>query len=116
MRFANSFQNIFLACRNAKQQFRRAANADLQPLPNSRARWVALSDEGKTFYPGVGADEMMAALYSLKAIRSGAYDDPEVFANDVIVVGDSQARRIFKDVLQASPLITTPLLILFRTN
>jgi polysaccharide export outer membrane protein len=60
--------------------------------------------------------QKMAALYSLKAIRSGAYDDPEVFANDVIVVGDSQARRIFKDVLQASPLITTPLLILFRTN
>ncbi len=60
--------------------------------------------------------QKMAALYSLKAIRSGAYDDPEVFANDVIVVGDSQARRIFKDVLQASPLITTPLLILFRAN
>lgn len=60
--------------------------------------------------------QKMAALYSLKAIRSGAYDDPEVFANDVIVVGDSQARRIFKDILQASPLITTPMLILFRTN
>lgn len=60
--------------------------------------------------------QKMAALYSLKAIRSGAYDDPEVFANDVIIVGDSQARRIFKDVLQASPLITTPLLILFRNN
>ena len=60
--------------------------------------------------------QKMAALYSLKAIRNGIYDDPEVFANDVIVVGDSQARRIFKDVLQASPLITTPLLILFRAN
>lgn len=60
--------------------------------------------------------QKMAALYSLKSIRGGIYDDPEVFANDVIVVGDSQARRIFKDVLQASPLITTPLLILFRSN
>jgi len=40
--------------------------------------------------------------------------DPEVFANDVIVVGDSQARRLFRDFIQASPLITTPLIILFR--
>ena len=58
--------------------------------------------------------QQLAGLYNLKAIRRGNYSDPEVFANDVIIVGDSQARRIFKDVLQASPLITTPLIILFR--
>jgi polysaccharide biosynthesis/export protein len=55
-----------------------------------------------------------AALYDLRAIRQGLYDDPEVFSNDVIYVGDSQARRIFKDVVTAAPLITTPLLYLFR--
>lgn len=60
--------------------------------------------------------QKMAALYNLKAIRRGAYEDPEVFANDVVVVGDSQARRIFRDVLQASPLLTTPLLIFFDRN
>ena len=58
--------------------------------------------------------KQLAGLYDLKAIRRGNYDDPEVFANDVIVVGDSQARRLFKDFIQASPLITTPLIILFR--
>lgn len=58
--------------------------------------------------------QQLAGLYNLKAIRRGAYSDPEVFANDVIVVGDSQARRLFRDLIQASPLITTPLLILFR--
>ena len=56
--------------------------------------------------------KQLAGLYNLKAIRRGNYGDPEVFANDVIVVGDSQARRIFKDILQASPLLTTPLIIL----
>lgn len=56
----------------------------------------------------------LAGLYNLKAIRRGAYSDPEVFANDVIVVGDSQARRLFRDLITASPLITTPLIILFR--
>ena len=43
--------------------------------------------------------QKMAALYNLKAIRRGFYNDPEVFANDVVVVGDSQARRLFKDAL-----------------
>ncbi len=60
--------------------------------------------------------EQLAGLYNLKAIRRGNYNDPEVFANDVVVVGDSQARRIFKDILQASPLLTTPLIILTRSN
>lgn len=50
----------------------------------------------------------MAALYNLDAIRRGYYDDPEIFANDIVIVGDSAARRIFRDILQASPLITTP--------
>ena len=58
--------------------------------------------------------QRMAGLYNLGAIRAGAYDDPEVYSNDVIIVGDSQARRLFRDVLQSSSLITTPLLILFR--
>lgn len=55
-----------------------------------------------------------AALYDLRAIRKGAYADPELFANDVVVVGDSQARKLFKDLIAASPLITTPLILLFR--
>lgn len=58
--------------------------------------------------------QQLAGLYNLKAIRRGTYNDPEVFANDVIVVGDSQARRLFQNLIQASPLITTPLIILFR--
>ncbi len=58
--------------------------------------------------------EQLAGLYNLKAIRRGAYADPEVFANDVVIVGDSQARRLFRDLIQASPLLTTPLIILFR--
>jgi polysaccharide biosynthesis/export protein len=55
-----------------------------------------------------------AGLYNLKAIRRGYYDDPEVFANDVVVVGDSAARRIFKDALQVLPVIVTPLIYALR--
>jgi polysaccharide export outer membrane protein len=52
----------------------------------------------------------MAALYDLKAIQRGAYSDPEIFANDVIVVGDSPGRRLFRDILQATPLLTAPII------
>lgn len=55
--------------------------------------------------------EQYAALYSLKAIRVGAYSDPEIYANDVVVVGESEARRTFKDILQVVPLLTTPLIV-----
>lgn len=55
-----------------------------------------------------------AALYNLKAIRRGNYDDPEIFANDVILVSESRARRIFRDLLQAAPLLTTPIVVLAR--
>ena len=62
------------------------------------------------------AGQRYAALYNLRAIRRGAYTDPEIFANDIVVVGDSQARRLFRDILQASPLITTPIVALLQTT
>jgi len=52
-----------------------------------------------------------AALYDVGAIRRGAYADPAIFANDVVVVGDSPQRRLFRDLLQVVPLVTTPLVI-----
>lgn len=58
----------------------------------------------------------MAALYNLDAIRRGYYEDPEIFANDVVIVGNNPARRIFRDVLQAAPLLTTPIIALLQNN
>ncbi len=52
--------------------------------------------------------QRMAALYDLNAIRHGAYSDPEVYANDVIMVGDSNTRRLFKDILSIVPALATP--------
>ncbi len=52
-----------------------------------------------------------AALYNLKAIRRGAYPDPEVYANDIVVVGESSARRLFRDMLTLLPVLTTPLVV-----
>lgn len=52
-----------------------------------------------------------AGLYDLRAIRRGTYGDPEVFANDIVVVGESKARRLFKDTISALPLLVTPLIL-----
>lgn len=52
-----------------------------------------------------------AALYNLKAIRRGLYTDPEVYANDVVVIGDSPARRLFKDAISVLPILVTPLIV-----
>jgi polysaccharide export outer membrane protein len=53
----------------------------------------------------------MAALYNLAAIRRGIYADPKIYANDIVMVGDSKARRTFQQFMQLFPLLTTPLVI-----
>ncbi|MBU6266419.1 MAG: polysaccharide export protein [Sphingomonadales bacterium] len=55
--------------------------------------------------------QQYAALYNLNAVRHGAYPDPEIFANDVVMVGDNHARRLFKDYLQTFSLLAGPLVI-----
>jgi polysaccharide export outer membrane protein len=55
--------------------------------------------------------KQMAALYDLDAIRHGKYSDPVIYANDVIVVGDSKSRRLFQQILQTAPLLATPIVI-----
>jgi polysaccharide export outer membrane protein len=51
----------------------------------------------------------MAALYDVRAIRLGAYEDPAVYPQDLIVVGESQARRLFPQILQGASLLVSPL-------
>jgi polysaccharide export outer membrane protein len=60
--------------------------------------------------------QRMAALYNVKMIRRGNYEDPRIYANDLVVVDDSRARRIFKDFLQLAPLLSSPLIIALQNN
>ena len=52
-----------------------------------------------------------AALYDLRAIRRGAYADPSIYAGDIVMVGESRGRRLFKDILATTPALLTPLVI-----
>jgi len=56
----------------------------------------------------------MAGLYNIAAIRRGAYDDPPIYANDVIVVGDSPQRRLFRDFVSLAPLLAAPLIAVLQ--
>ena len=46
-----------------------------------------------------------AAVFNLNDIRKGRYDDPEIYPNDVIIVGESSVRRVFKDIVSIAPFV-----------
>lgn len=56
----------------------------------------------------------MAGLYNVDAIRRGLYDDPPIYANDVVVVGDSPQRRLFRDFVSLAPLLAAPLVAILQ--
>jgi polysaccharide export outer membrane protein len=49
--------------------------------------------------------QQMAALFDLKGIREGRQVDPEIYGNDVVIVGENLARRIFKEAAQTLPVL-----------
>lgn len=53
----------------------------------------------------------LAAIYDLRGIQRGNYDDPEIYAHDLVVVGDSPQRRLIRDAIGAAPAILAPLLV-----
>ncbi|ABC64770.1 polysaccharide biosynthesis/export family protein [Erythrobacter litoralis] len=60
--------------------------------------------------------QRMAGLYNIGAIRRGVYADPEIYANDVVVVGDSPQRRRFRDFVALSPLLASPLVAILNSG
>lgn len=56
----------------------------------------------------------LAALLDLRAIREGAYADPEVYPGDVIVVSEDRARRLFGTVVQSIGILVSPLVTAIR--
>lgn len=50
-------------------------------------------------------DQRLAAIFNLKDIRLGRYQDPAINPNDVNVVGNSPVHRLFRDIIQTAPFI-----------
>lgn len=63
----------------------------------------------------VGEDRY-AALYDLEQIRRGAYADPVIYPNDIIMVGDERGRRLFATIIDGLQALTTPLVLIDRVT
>lgn len=48
-------------------------------------------------------NKKMAALYDLKDIRAGRYADPQIYGNDIVIVGENATRRFLKDFSTSFP-------------
>lgn len=64
-------------------------------------------------FRNVGSKQYVG-IYNLEGIRRGNYPDPEIFPNDIVIVGDSPQRRAFKDILQTIPALLSPMILLVR--
>jgi polysaccharide export outer membrane protein len=51
-----------------------------------------------------------AGVYNIAAIRRGNYPDPQIFANDVVIVGDSPQLRRMEDFVRIIPAVVAPLI------
>lgn len=64
---------------------------------------VAKLDEIVVFRTANG--ERLGARFDLRAIRAGRVPDPAIQNGDVVVVGYSALKGIYRDILQAAPLL-----------
>jgi polysaccharide export outer membrane protein len=53
-------------------------------------------------------------LYDMKAIARGNYADPAIYPNDVIMVGESQTRRVLSAIAGVTPLLTSGVILVDR--
>jgi len=50
------------------------------------------------------AGERSAARFNLERVRAGLDPDPRIYGGDVVVVGFSQSKSIYRDIIAAAPL------------
>lgn len=58
------------------------------------------------------ADRRYIGVYNLEAIQRGNYADPQLYPNDIVMVGDSAERRRLEVLLQLLPPILTTAIVL----
>lgn len=52
-------------------------------------------------------DTRYAAMFNLDDIQSGRADDPQIRANDIVIVGRSSKKQFFRNLLAIAPSLTT---------
>lgn len=49
--------------------------------------------------------QKMVARFNIKDIRGARTNDPEIYGNDVIVIGNNPGRQLFKDIISIAPVL-----------
>lgn len=64
-----------------------------------------IADIKKVIVFRTAGGQRMAAMFNLLDIRSGRNNDPQVYGNDIIIVGENATRRFLKDYVTAIPVL-----------
>lgn len=75
-----------------------------QAVARARGADTAANLNNVVVFRTVG-NQKVAALFNLKDIRAGRLDDPQIYGNDIIVVGESAARKFFRDFGNMFPVL-----------
>jgi polysaccharide export outer membrane protein len=75
-----------------------------QAIAKARGADTAANLNNVVVFRTVGSQKV-AALFSLKEIRAGRLEDPQIYGNDIIVVGESAARKFFRDFGNMFPVV-----------
>lgn len=75
-----------------------------QAIATARGADQAANLNNVVIFRTVG-NQKVAALFSLKGIRAGQLVDPQIYGNDIIVVGESAARRFLRDFGSMFPIL-----------
>lgn len=62
------------------------------------------------------AGQRYIGAYNILAIQRGNYADPTLYPNDIVVVGDSPARRRLDVILRFAPLLSTAAILVDRVG
>lgn len=76
----------------------------MQAIATARGADQAANLNNVVIFRTVG-NKKLAALFSLKGIRAGQIDDPQIYGNDIVVVGESAARRFLRDYGSMFPVL-----------
>lgn len=60
--------------------------------------------------------QRMAAVYDINRVRLGMDRDPEIYPNDIIMIDDNRARRLFGQIIQAAFPLSQFILIVDRIS
>jgi polysaccharide export outer membrane protein len=59
-------------------------------------------------------ERQMAGVYDLRAIRRGQYADPEIFTNDIVLVGEDRNQRLIQTLISSAAILSGPLIAIIR--